>query len=175
MNVPQPPLANLFVVHDADPATLDEMMLDFRRSAEFARVWRPAPGWVAAVAPLPGSSPDDDLARQHQFACAEGGDVLPLVQARWEEWQMPQQATDLCEKQRHLGPVHSNHSKREKIMENQQPQPTAPQSEAPVTQKLPYAPPKATFVPLKLEERLLACNKDPGPVCAHTPPPLLFS
>jgi hypothetical protein len=37
--------------------------------------------------------------------------------------------------------------------------PTAPQSEAPVTQKLPYAPPKATFVPLKLEERLLMCNK----------------
>jgi hypothetical protein len=28
-------------------------------------------------------------------------------------------------------------------------------------QKLPYAPPKATFVPLKLEERLLACNKYP--------------
>ena len=44
-------------------------------------------------------------------------------------------------------------------MENQQPQPTAPQSEAPVTQKLPYEPPKATFVPLKLEERLLTCDK----------------
>lgn len=25
-------------------------------------------------------------------------------------------------------------------------------------QKAPYEPPKATFVPLKLEERLLACN-----------------
>jgi hypothetical protein len=37
--------------------------------------------------------------------------------------------------------------------------PTAARSEAPVTQKLPYAPPKATFVPLKLEERLLQCNK----------------
>ena len=37
--------------------------------------------------------------------------------------------------------------------------PTAPQSEAPVTQKLPYAPPKATFVPLKLEERLMDCSK----------------
>lgn len=29
-----------------------------------------------------------------------------------------------------------------------------------VTQKLPYEPPKATFVPLKLEERLLACSKE---------------
>ncbi len=27
------------------------------------------------------------------------------------------------------------------------------------TQKLPYTPPKVTFVPLKLEERLLACLK----------------
>jgi hypothetical protein len=38
-------------------------------------------------------------------------------------------------------------------MENKNIQPTAPQSEAPVTQKLPYASPTATFVPLKLEER----------------------
>ena len=36
---------------------------------------------------------------------------------------------------------------------------TAPQTAAPVTQKLPYAPPTATFVPLKLEERLLGCSK----------------
>ena len=56
-------------------------------------------------------------------------------------------------------------------MENQQPQPTAPQSEAPVTQKLPYAPPTATFVPLKLEERLLACGKVFGALgqCNHEP------
>ena len=45
--------------------------------------------------------------------------------------------------------------------------PTAPQSEAPVTQKLPYAPPKATFVPLKLEERLLTCvSTDVNRPCA---------
>ena len=72
----RPPLSNLFAVHDADPAALDEMMLDLRRSAEFARVWRPAPGWVAAAAPLPGSTPDGDLARLHQLAFAEGRDVL---------------------------------------------------------------------------------------------------
>ena len=38
--------------------------------------------------------------------------------------------------------------------------PSAPHSQPPVTQKLPYAPPKATFVPLKLEERLLTCGSD---------------
>ena len=48
-------------------------------------------------------------------------------------------------------------------MENQNPKLTAPQSKTLVTQKLPYAPPRATFVPLKLEERLLLCNKVMGP------------
>jgi len=38
-------------------------------------------------------------------------------------------------------------------------QQTVPPTAPPVTQKLPYTPPKATFVPLKLEERLLACGK----------------
>jgi hypothetical protein len=32
----------------------------------------------------------------------------------------------------------------------------------PVTEKRPYEPPAATFVPLRLEERLLACLKMPG-------------
>jgi hypothetical protein len=72
----QPPLANLFAVHDADPVALDEMMLHLQNSGEFAHVWRPAPGWVAAVAPLPGSLPDDELVRQHQLAFAEGRDVV---------------------------------------------------------------------------------------------------
>lgn len=44
-------------------------------------------------------------------------------------------------------------------MEQQNAPATAPQSETPVTQKLSYEPPKATFVPLKLEERLLTCTK----------------
>ena len=44
-------------------------------------------------------------------------------------------------------------------MEQQNMPSTASQSETPVTLKLPYAPPKATFVPLKLEERLLRCMK----------------
>jgi len=44
-------------------------------------------------------------------------------------------------------------------MENKNIQPTAPQNETSVTQKLPYAPPHAAFVPLKMEERLSACNR----------------
>ena len=68
----RPPLANLFAIHDPDPAAVDETMRDLERGGEFARVWRPAPGWVAAVAPLPGPSPGDDLARPHQLAFAEG-------------------------------------------------------------------------------------------------------
>ncbi|MCR4318917.1 MAG: asparagine synthase-related protein [Candidatus Brocadiaceae bacterium] len=72
----RPPLANLFAVHDDDPAMLDEMMLDLQRSAEFAHVWRPAPGWVAATAPLPGGESDGDMAHRHQLAFAEGRDVL---------------------------------------------------------------------------------------------------
>lgn len=43
-------------------------------------------------------------------------------------------------------------------------QPTDPATDAPATQpaaKQPYEPPKATFVPLKLEERLLSCNWRP--------------
>lgn len=74
--MPKPPLANLFAVHDPDPAALDETLCDLERSREFAHVWRPAPGWVAAAAPLPGSTPDGDLVRQHQLAIAEGRDVL---------------------------------------------------------------------------------------------------
>ena len=35
--------------------------------------------------------------------------------------------------------------------------------------KSPYAPPKATFVPLKIEERLLACNKKTLPGLCSTP------
>jgi len=45
-------------------------------------------------------------------------------------------------------------------MEQQTILPTKPLSESPKTQKLGYAPPKATFIPLKLEERLLTCVKE---------------
>jgi hypothetical protein len=44
-------------------------------------------------------------------------------------------------------------------MQEQKPTPSAAAPETPVSGKRPYTPPEATFVPLKMEERLLACLK----------------
>lgn len=65
-------------------------------------------------------------------------------------------------------------------MKQQNPPATTPQSGTPVAEKLTYEPPEATFVPLKLEERLLTCAKQPsagggdsgkrpGPSCSGSP------
>ncbi len=43
-------------------------------------------------------------------------------------------------------------------VENQKTAAAAPAT--PQNEKLPYEPPRAVFVPLKLEERLTACEKD---------------
>jgi len=72
----RPPLANLFAVYDPYPAALAALTLDLQSSGEFAHVWHPAPGWVAAALPLPGSTPDGKLAEQHRLAFAEGRDLL---------------------------------------------------------------------------------------------------
>ena len=69
----RPPLSNLFAVYDADPAALDEMMLDLRRSVEFAEVWRPAPGWVAAAAPFPAPCPTMILRAGTGWPLPKGG------------------------------------------------------------------------------------------------------
>lgn len=56
------------------------------------------------------------------------------------------------------------------MKKNQTHRPTAPQSEAAVTQKKPYTPPKVTFVPMEVEERTLACYKVDyhiDPYCGH--------
>jgi hypothetical protein len=53
-------------------------------------------------------------------------------------------------------------------MENLRPQPTGPRAEAQVTQKRPYELPKATFVPLKLEERLIGCTKTAAQRCGES-------
>lgn len=71
-----PPLANIFAVHRADPASLDEIAVDLEASGEFAQVWRPARGWVAASAPLPGGPQDSAAERASGFAFAEGRDLV---------------------------------------------------------------------------------------------------
>jgi hypothetical protein len=84
-----PPLANIFAIHDPAPATLDAFERDLRASGEFAQIWRPADGWVCAVAPLPYGTPDnaalDGLIQQHSLAFAEGRDRVVDDQPRPEE------------------------------------------------------------------------------------------
>jgi asparagine synthetase B (glutamine-hydrolysing) len=70
------PMANLFAVADPDPAFLDLMEERLDASGGFDVVWRPAPGWVAAQAPLPESPPDGDAVRSRGFAFVEGRDRL---------------------------------------------------------------------------------------------------
>src|SRR5439155_25628263 len=67
-----PPLANLFAAHDPDPLRLADLAADLEASGEFAAVWRPAPGWVAAAAPLPGGPADQFEARHSPLAFVEG-------------------------------------------------------------------------------------------------------
>ena len=70
------PMANLFAVADQDPGFLDLVEARLLDTAEFATVWRPAPGWLAAQAPLPESSPAGVALDSPGFAFAEGGDRL---------------------------------------------------------------------------------------------------
>src|SRR5439155_1234347 len=71
-----PALANLFAVCDENPLRADALQRTLQHSGEFAAVWRPAPGWVAAAAPLPGSVPDGAQVRGLGFAFAEGRDLV---------------------------------------------------------------------------------------------------
>jgi asparagine synthetase B (glutamine-hydrolysing) len=71
-----PPLANLFAVADSDPEVLAGVERRLEADAGFERVWRPAPGWVAASAPLPDSAPEPDAVGAAGFAFAEGRDRL---------------------------------------------------------------------------------------------------
>jgi asparagine synthetase B (glutamine-hydrolysing) len=70
------PMANLFAVAHRDAGFLDVMEERLRRSGEFAEVWRPAPGWVGAAAPLPEGIPDSPQIRERGFAFIEGRDRL---------------------------------------------------------------------------------------------------
>ncbi len=71
-----PPLANLFAVCDRNPRVLDTLEGELTAAGEFEHVWRPAPGWIVASAPLPGSKADPELGRSRGFAFMEGRDAL---------------------------------------------------------------------------------------------------
>src|SRR5438876_298716 len=71
-----PALANLFAVCEENLLRADALQRKLQHSGEFAAVWRPARGWVAAAAPLPGSVPDGAQVRGLGFAFAEGRDLV---------------------------------------------------------------------------------------------------
>jgi hypothetical protein len=70
------PMANLFAVTDPDRGFLEAMAEQLEEAEEFDAVWHPAPGWLAASAPLPESEPDSDSIRSRGFAFVEGRDRL---------------------------------------------------------------------------------------------------
>lgn len=79
-----PPLANLFAFTHRDPEVVDAVAAALREGGEFTEVWRPAPGWVAAAAPLPEGTPDGAAVRQHGLAFAEGREVVVHAPGRGE-------------------------------------------------------------------------------------------
>jgi asparagine synthetase B (glutamine-hydrolysing) len=82
-------LANLFALGTTQPERLAAVEADLDGSAEFARVWRPAAGWVAAVAPLPGAEREEPLLDGLAFAEHPPSDstgAWNLEPATLDEW-----------------------------------------------------------------------------------------
>jgi asparagine synthetase B (glutamine-hydrolysing) len=88
-----PPLANLFAVYDRDPQLLDSLERDLTAAPDLDRVWRPAPGWIAASAPLPGSDQDPEPVVTQGFSFMEGRDRLE----RGGELGWLEPLADLCD------------------------------------------------------------------------------
>lgn len=76
-----PPQCNLFAVRDGEPAFLDALERRLPRDG-FSQVWRPAPGWLVAMSPLPGGLPDGPETLAAGLAFAEGRDEVtgPLAE-----------------------------------------------------------------------------------------------
>jgi asparagine synthetase B (glutamine-hydrolysing) len=69
-----PPQANLFGFWDEDPRVVADVRRHLERENDFATVWTPADGWVAASMPLPyGREPAET---NRALAFAEGADVV---------------------------------------------------------------------------------------------------
>lgn len=93
-----PPLASLFAIHRDDPAALAAVEGDLAASGEFAHVWRPAPGWIAATAPLPGGEADSAAVRAAGLAFGEGRDRIegPWPAARLDRLGEAAEMADLA-------------------------------------------------------------------------------
>jgi len=76
-----PPQSNLFAVRSEDPQFRERLLRHLRARNEFAEIWEPAPGWIAAAAPVPDSVPDDATVRGLGLAFAEGRHRIAASQA----------------------------------------------------------------------------------------------
>lgn len=85
------PLANLFALADPDPEVLDKAEAAIRSHEEWDRVWRPAKGWVAGLAHLPGSACRPDVSAVSGLAWVEGRDLV-LDSPAWR----PEQVMDMA-------------------------------------------------------------------------------
>ena len=85
-----PPRANLVAVRHSDPAVVEAVELAMRAHPELRDdVWTPAPGWVAATAPLPESEPEPAAVRAAGLAFADGRDVVLAAAAPERLAQLP--------------------------------------------------------------------------------------
>lgn len=70
------PFANLFALRHPDPQLRDKVAAALVASGRFSEVWRPAPSWICAAAPLRDGEPDSAETRALGLAFAEGRDTL---------------------------------------------------------------------------------------------------
>lgn len=77
------PMANLFALASREDRSLDRVEASLTACGEFDAVWRPAPGWLAAVAPLPESESDGEALHSRGFAFVEGRDRVERPDTRW--------------------------------------------------------------------------------------------
>ncbi len=71
-----PPRANLVAVRHPDPAVRAAFLRAAGAHPELSDAWEPAPDWVAAAAPLPGTPPEPERSRACGLAFADGRDVV---------------------------------------------------------------------------------------------------
>ena len=79
------PLANVVAVASPDPAELRAARERIEGSGEFDPPWSLAPGRLAAVARLPGTTPDGEPVRASGLVFAQGRDEVAASGRAWDE------------------------------------------------------------------------------------------
>ena len=66
------PLADVFAYSNPDPSVMGVVRSRLKAAPEFTTTWEPAPGWISALAPLPGGHRDTESAQRSGLAFGEG-------------------------------------------------------------------------------------------------------